>query len=378
MRGGLSCFVLFSMFCWGGMNRACAIAVQDYSVAEADPAEAGYALDWGFIYNYKNASAVAVDHYWILTAAHVADDGGAGDLTVDGEDYTQQEIVFHPSADLALVRYDKPFPGYYALHAGEIHNGKNGAGRVYYPLIMAGYGYAGAVSPSSYTEGGGSGVKRWGTNRGEVGAVVSTDLGGAIGAVTTQCFRAGFDLGNTAYEAGANGLDSGGPFFIESESGVWKLTGITLYRTPSSGPYTDNYAAMIHDYIAWIKSVIVDYDSDMDGLPDWWESEYGLTEAGDDPDVDGLTNYEEWVADTDPLDDTSLLRITSSSHTASLAFTCSTNRTYRIQYRSDLTDTNETWQTEVSWFTPVETPETEQPVSDIPGHRFFRVQVRIR
>ncbi|HEY5621164.1 MAG TPA: trypsin-like peptidase domain-containing protein [Pontiella sp.] len=370
-------FILFSLI-YGACLDVQALAVADYAAAEAAPVAEGYSLDWGYIYQYKNSSSVAVDHYWILTAAHVADDGGPGNLTVDGETYTQQEIVFHPSADLALVRYDKPLPGYYLLHSGEIHNGKNGAARVYDPLIMAGYGNAGTVSASSYTQGSGSGIKRWGTNRGEGETDVSTDLGGALGTVTTRCFRAGFDLSDTSYEAGANDHDSGGPVFIESEPGVWKLTGLLLYRAPASGPYTDNYAAMLPDQTDWIKSVIVDYDSDMDGLPDWWEALHGMTEAGDDPDVDGFTNYEEWVADTDPDDETSFLAITAYTNASSLTFTSSTNRKYRVLFRTDLADTNELWQTEVSWFAPTNASQAGCSVSSVSGSRFFRVEVKIR
>ncbi len=46
-------------------------------------------------------------------------------------------------------------------------------------------------------------------------------------------------------------------------------------------------------------------DNDGDNIPDWWEEEHNLnpddpTDRNEDPDTDGLTNYEEYRHDTDP------------------------------------------------------------------------------
>ncbi len=51
-------------------------------------------------------------------------------------------------------------------------------------------------------------------------------------------------------------------------------------------------------------------DSDGDGMPDWWEEKYGLNlynpeDGGLDPDGDMFSNYEEFLAGTDPRDSAS-------------------------------------------------------------------------
>lgn len=43
------------------------------------------------------------------------------------------------------------------------------------------------------------------------------------------------------------------------------------------------------------------FDSDGDGLPDWWENKYGFLSADDDSDNDGLTNLQEYQQGSDPL-----------------------------------------------------------------------------
>jgi len=56
------------------------------------------------------------------------------------------------------------------------------------------------------------------------------------------------------------------------------------------------------------RNIVADEDSDLDGLPDWWELEYFgelVYDGDDDPDLDEFTNLEEYEAGTDPSDSAS-------------------------------------------------------------------------
>ena len=98
-----------------------AIATADVMTSESNPSNvSAYAdFNWDFVYNYKGSSAVAVDDHWLITAAHVADDGGSGALTINGDVYTQMQRVYHPTADLALVRFDKDIAGILSAYSAD-------------------------------------------------------------------------------------------------------------------------------------------------------------------------------------------------------------------------------------------------------------------
>lgn len=90
------------------------------------------------------------------------------------------------------------------------------------------------------------------------------------------------------------------------------------------------------------------FDSDGNGLPDWWEEQYfgrstGAVAAAD-PDGDGLTTAQEFKAGTDPTDPASGVRIGSLRRDASgvrIGFKTVQGRVYRIEYSDNL----ESWNT---------------------------------
>lgn len=337
-------WVFAIVFLLGCIDSVLAIATDDQTTSEAAPTDVGYSLNWDYVYNVNGSSGVAVDHYWILTASHVADDSTA-DLEIDGVDYLQQEKVYHPTADLALIRYDLPLPGYYLLNEDKIYyqdsSNKGHPRTVYDELLMVGYGYPGTVSSDGFTQtSSGAGTKRWGTNQGAADSsqTVDIDSGTAVDNKTTQLFYMAFDYEATTYEAGGNIYDSGSPVFIEND-GVWKVTGINLYRN-GTDLYSGNWAAFIPDYVEWIKSVVTDYDTDMDQLPDWWETMYfpdsGST-ASTNSDDDDQNDLYEFYAGTDPTNSASFFELQSAvtnideTSSFSLIFPGITNRVYSIE-----------------------------------------------
>ncbi|NCC94181.1 MAG: hypothetical protein EOM10_13010 [Opitutae bacterium] len=122
------------------------------------------------------------------------------------------------------------------------------------------------------------------------------------------------------------------------------------------------------------------------GTPLWWLADQGWTEdleaaALEDPDEDGMLNWEEEVAGTDPKDPESYLRhdeVAFGEMAFSLVWPSVAGRTYQVQYSTNLTE--ECW---------VSLPEAEEIGADPPVnrvevapeelpelHRMFRVTVQ--
>lgn len=88
--------------------------------------------------------------------------------------------------------------------------------------------------------------------------------------------------------------------------------------------------------------LIVEDDTDGDGMPDDWESQYGLdpgTPGGDEnSDTDVYTDYQEYVAGTDPTDGKSRIVFEGEAADAgcSLSFETVVGRWYRVEWNDDL------------------------------------------
>ncbi|HUR44926.1 MAG TPA: hypothetical protein VMZ27_03540, partial [Candidatus Saccharimonadales bacterium] len=82
-------------------------------------------------------------------------------------------------------------------------------------------------------------------------------------------------------------------------------------------------------------------DSDLDGIPDVWETGYfgnsTIAAPGADPDHDGMSNLQEYIAGTDPTNSLSYLKINASAGpSANVSFAAVSNRTYSVLYSDSL------------------------------------------
>lgn len=91
--------------------------------------------------------------------------------------------------------------------------------------------------------------------------------------------------------------------------------------------------------------ILASADSNDDGIPDGWTQRFGFNPAdpnvgGSNPDNDFHTTLEEWIADTDPTDPLSFLRIESISQLtpATIDFVSSSNRIYTLLSATNLAD----------------------------------------
>jgi hypothetical protein len=125
-------------------------------------------------------------------------------------------------------------------------------------------------------------------------------------------------------------------------------------------------------------------DSDGDGLPDSWELLHfgNLTSANanSDSDGDGFKDVSEYLADTDPLDPNSNLRITAISTPAggspvTLTWTSVESRLYRIRETNDVTAASPWTEVGLGLIPPAAGPTTSRTFADAPSpQRFFRVE----
>jgi hypothetical protein len=81
-------------------------------------------------------------------------------------------------------------------------------------------------------------------------------------------------------------------------------------------------------------------DANSDGIPDDWESKYSVTNSNADDDGDGQSNYAEYIANTNPSNADSVLRIVQTiiepdGH-STITWSSVGGTRYRIQYADEI------------------------------------------
>lgn len=134
---------------------------------------------------------------------------------------------------------------------------------------------------------------------------------------------------------------------------------------------------------AYVQTDIIEpgADSDMDGIADAWELSYTNTldalTADSNSDSDRLTDVQEAMADTNPLDPDDDLFITyfllSNTNEVEMAWTAKPTRLYRVEHRVAL-DTTNSWEELVMGFESL--PGWNNVLfSDTGSRNFYRVRV---
>ncbi len=154
-------------------------------------------------------------------------------------------------------------------------------------------------------------------------------------------------------------------------------TGFSLHRVSETGFGNDptNWVAAT----ASPGPVATVVDSDGDGLPDAWETQYGLdrlnpADAALDSDGDGLTNLQEFQLGTDPRSASSGLRLLTSSSPGSvvLAFPAVSNVTYTVVYAETL---GALWQPLQTYPAVATNRLIQLPLAPTNAARFYRLRV---
>ena len=145
---------------------------------------------------------------------------------------------------------------------------------------------------------------------------------------------------------------SGGPYTLSSftlasgasacTSGGFSLAG--TFGQPDAGMHSGEGYTLVGGF--WnTESGSNTTDSDHDGIPDEWEQRHGLNprvhDGTRDSDGDGISNYQEYVANTHPLYAQSYLELeialaSGVGPSPMISWVADTNRVYQIWMRSDL------------------------------------------
>jgi uncharacterized repeat protein (TIGR01451 family) len=165
-----------------------------------------------------------------------------------------------------------------------------------------------------------------------------------------------------------------------------RATNTSLLLTNVQASNTGQYHAVVTNSAGSVTALVGTLsvtlrDSDRDGMPDDWETAHGLnpadgTDAKADPDRDGMSNLDEWIAGTDPQDPLSVLKATlvgGGAGGALISFTAMPNITYTLQYRTNLIEGEWLKLTDVVAHLTMRTVEILDPDATAGAKRYYRI-----
>ncbi len=126
--------------------------------------------------------------------------------------------------------------------------------------------------------------------------------------------------------------------FLDGSEDFYTFTAPTQATTLQYRSWIRNLATPSGGTLSAVATITVLADTDADGLPDEWESAYGVDDPNADSDGDGMRDGQEYQAGTNPTNALSLLQMEISTilGLTTLQFEATANLTYSMQYQSML------------------------------------------
>jgi hypothetical protein len=174
-----------------------------------------------------------------------------------------------------------------------------------------------------------------------------TDVAGSLNAAASTTYTIEFFASATGDLSGFGE----GQFFVGSTSVLTNGAGTVNFTSSLAAAVPASYvitatatdpSGNTSEFSA--TRTVTTTDTDGDGMPNNWEIAHtlnpGINDANIDSDGDGATNLQEFKAGTDPKNASSVLRITAidrSTGNPRVSFPSVNGKTYRLEYRDDLT-----------------------------------------